>query len=403
MNTRVLKSSSIIPPLLGTYSFEACSMTARLCPDIAPASGIARQQHRFSLCRPQLWLQSAHKHSHVRTSKSTTGCIGIVDSMELSKRMLLASLSTAFVAPRVAAEQWPTHPVSWIVPYPAGGGSDTFARPVAAQLAERLGQPMLIDNRAGAAGTLGTAVAARAASDGYTLLVADTGLTYEPVIYSDAGYDFARDFAAISAIARAPYLLVVNPRRLDVATLAAFIASARQRPDAINIGSAGQGSVSHLAIDLLQSQAGIKLTHVPYRGGTPMLQDLVAGHIDAGFVLAGAVASHVQSGPLRALVVANRRREPLLPAVPAAQEAGLPNLRATVWFGLFAPRPTETAILDRLRNAVQAALATPDLQRRWAELGARVEPESRADFARFVVRDTERWTRIARAANIRIE
>jgi tripartite-type tricarboxylate transporter receptor subunit TctC len=323
--------------------------------------------------------------------------------MELSRRTLLAFASAALAARAVAAEPWPTRQVTWIVPYPAGGGSDTFSRPVAADLAVYFHQPMVIDNRPGAAGTIGAAVAARAAADGYTLLVGDTGLTYEPIIYPNAGYDFIQDFAAISAIARAPYVLLVNPQRLDVKSLTAFIAAAQRRPDAIDIGSAGQGSVSHLAIDLLQAQAGIKLNHVPYRGGTPMLQDLLAGHITAGFVLPGVAAEYVRSGKLNALVVANRRREPLMPGTPSAEEAGLPGLRAIVWFGLFAPRTTDDAILDRLHDAVQAALATADMQRRWTELGARFEPESRADFARFVVRDTERWTRIARAANIRIE
>jgi tripartite-type tricarboxylate transporter receptor subunit TctC len=321
----------------------------------------------------------------------------------LSRRLLLASALGAAAGLPLRAEQWPSRRLTLVVPYPAGGGSDVIGRPIAADLTERLDQPMVVDNRSGAAGTIGTAVVARAPADGYTLLLGDTGLIYEPTIYPSAGYDFERDFAAISGLARMAYVLVVNPNRLAVANVAEFVAAARRRPGAINVGSAGLGSVTHLAIGLLQEQTDIKLAHVPYRGGTPMLQDLLAGQTDAAFVLAGLAREYVASGKLRALVVANRHREPLLPGVPAAPEAGLGDFRATIWFGMFAPRQTDDAILDRLHGLVQQALATPALQRLWQEQGARVEPESRAEFARFVARDTQHWIRIARAANIRME
>jgi len=290
-----------------------------------------------------------------------------------------------------------------IVPYPAGGGSDTFARPVAAAMADRFKQSIVIDNRSGAGGTVGAAVAARAPADGYTLLLGDTGLTYAAEIYPKTGFDFGRDFVPVSAVARVPYVLVVNPAKLDVATLADFIASAKKAPGSIDMGSAGLGSVMHLAIGLFEERTGTKLNHVPYRGGAPMLQDLLAGQVDAAFVVAGVVAPHVKAGRLRALGVASRRREPLLPDVPTMDEAGLPDFRATIWFGLFAPRRTPDAILDRLHAATQAALEEEKIRAMWIEQGARVEPESRADFARFVAVDSERWSRIAKAANIKME
>ncbi len=293
--------------------------------------------------------------------------------------------------------------MAWIVPFPAGGGSDLFARPIAARVGDRLGETMVIDNRSGAGGTLGTAVAARAPADGYTALVGDTGLTYAPAIYPRAGFDFDRDFAPISAFARVPYVLVINPARLDVASLADFIATAKRRPGTIDIGSAGLGTVTHLAIGLFEARAGVQLNHVPYRGGAPMLQDLLAGQIAAAFVLVSAVAGHVKAGKLRALAVASRRREALIPDVPTAHEAGLADFRMTTWFGLFAPMRTPGAILDRLHGAVQEALADEGVKRLWREQGAKVEPESRADFARFVARDTERWSRIAKAANVQME
>jgi tripartite-type tricarboxylate transporter receptor subunit TctC len=322
---------------------------------------------------------------------------------ELARRTALAGLLAAAAAGGSRAADWPLKAVTLVVPFPAGGGSDTFARPVAAAMADRLGQSMVVDNRSGAGGTVGTAVAARAPADGYTLLLGDTGLTYAPIVYPAADFDFGRDFAPISAVARVPYVLAVNPARLDVATLAAFIAAAKARPDAIDIGSAGLGTVTHLAIGLFEERAAVKLTHVPYRGGAPMLQDLLAGQIAAAFVLPGAIAGHVRSGKLRALAVANRRRESLLPEVPTMDEAGLADFRATIWFGLFAPRRTPDAVLDRLHGAAQAALEEDRIKALWIEQGARVEPESRADFARFVAADGARWSRIARLANVKLE
>jgi tripartite-type tricarboxylate transporter receptor subunit TctC len=322
---------------------------------------------------------------------------------DLSRRAAIAGLMATGAAGSARAADWPDKTIAMIVPYPAGGGSDTFARPVAAAMADRFKQSIVIDNKSGAGGTVGTAVAARAPADGYTLLLGDTGLTYAPDIYPKADFDFERDFAPISAIARVPYVLVINPAKLNVAALAAFIEAAKKAPGSIDVGSAGLGTVTHFAIGLFEEKTGTKLNHVPYRGGAPMLQDLLAGQVAAAFVVPGAIAPHVKAGKLRALAVANRRREPLLPEVPTMDEAGLPDFRATIWFGLFAPKKTPDAILDRLHSATQAALEEEKIKAMWIEQGARVEPESRADFARFVAADSERWSRIAKAANIKME
>lgn len=319
------------------------------------------------------------------------------------RRTALASTFAVALSRAAHADDWPSRPVKWIVPYPAGGGSDTFARPIAARLAERFGRPMPIDNRSGAGGTIGTVVAARSPADGYTLLLADTGLVYAPVVYPSADYDFVRDFAPISALARAPYVLAINAKRLDVPTLEAFLEAARKAPGGIDMGSTGLGSITHLAITLLEKRAGVRLNHVPYRGGAPMLQDLLSGQIGAAFVLASTVAGHIEAGRLRGLAIANRRREPMLPDVPTTAEAGLPDFRVTIWFGVFAPRQTPAAILDRLHEGVQAALVDPEIQRLWREQAARVEPEPRAAFVDFVQRESRRWTEIARAANVKLE
>ena len=278
-----------------------------------------------------------------------------------------------------------------------------FARPIAAHVGDRLGQPMVIDSRPGAGGTIGAAIAARAAPDGYTLLVGDTGLIYAPSVYPKAGFDFIRDFAPVAAFARVPYVLVINPARLDVRDLVSLISAAKAKPGSIDVGSTGLGTITHLAIGLFEDRAGIELNHVPYRGGAPMLQDLLTGQIAAAFVLLSPAAEYVTSGRLRALAIANRRRDALLPGVPTMHEAGLAEFRMTTWFGLFAPRRTPDEILDRLHGAVQAALVSDNVRRLWLAQGARVELESRAAFADFIQRESVRWNRIAKAANIEME
>ncbi len=324
----------------------------------------------------------------------------------ISRRTALTALAMAGIGATAGGAHgagWPTRPVSWIVPFPPGGGSDMFARPIAAHVGDRLGQPMVIDSRPGAGGTIGTALAARAAPDGYTLLVGDTGLIYAPAVYPKAGFDFTRDFAPVAAFGRVPYVLVINPARLDIRDLAGFISAAKAKPGSIDVGSAGLGTITHLAIGLFEDRAGVELNHVPYRGGAPMLQDLLTGQIAAAFVLLSPAAEYVTSGRLRALAIANRRRDALLSGVPTMNEAGLAEFRMTTWFGLFAPRQTPDEILDRLHGAVQAALVSDDVRRLWLAQGARVELESRAAFTDFIQRESVRWNRIAKAANIEME
>ena len=324
----------------------------------------------------------------------------------ISRRATLTSMAAAGIGAAAGSARgagWPTRPVSWIVPFPPGGGSDMFARPIAAHVGDRLGQPMVIDSRPGAGGTIGAAIAARAAPDGYTLLVGDTGLIYAPSVYPKAGFDFMRDFAPVAAFARVPYVLVINPARLDVRDLVSLISAAKAKPGSIDVGSTGLGTITHLAIGLFEDRAGIELNHVPYRGGAPMLQDLLTGQIAAAFVLLSPAAEYVTSGRLRALAIANRRRDALLPGVPTMHEAGLAEFRMTTWYGLFAPRRTPDEILDRLHGAVQAALVSDNVRRLWLAQGARVELESRAAFADFIQRESVRWNRIAKAANIEME
>ena len=324
--------------------------------------------------------------------------------MNLGRRAALGGVLAAGADMTGArAAVWPEKNIVWIVPFPAGGPTDVFARPVAAGASATLGQTIVIDNRAGAGGTIGAAQAARAPADGYTMLVATTAHTYAPAIYPQAGFELTRDFAPISAFARSPSALVINPQKLDVTSLAQFIEVAQRKPGSIEMGSPGLGTVPHLAMELLQSRAGLKMHHVPYRGGAPALQDLLAGQIVATFGSVSTLVPYVNAGKLCALAVAGRRREPLLPNVPTFDEAGLKDFRATSWFGLFAPRRTPTAVLDRMHAAVQAALGSDEVKRVWVEQAAKVELESRADFSRFVEQEIVRWNRVAKAANIQLE
>jgi tripartite-type tricarboxylate transporter receptor subunit TctC len=316
---------------------------------------------------------------------------------------MLGGIAAALASRAARAGDWPQKPITWVVPFPAGGPTDGFARQLAAQVGEILGQTIIIDNRSGAGGTVGAAMVARAPADGYTMLVGYTGHAYASLIYARADFDLLGDFAPISAIDRVQQVLAINPQRLDVSTLRQFLEVARRKPGSIDFASGGIGTVPHLAIELLQLRAGVKLHHVPYRGGAPALQDLLAGQVAALFNSAGLLASYVKTGRLRALAVAGRRREPLLPDVPTMQEAGLADFRAVSWDGLFAPKQTPGAILERMHGAVQSALALADMRKLWIEQGGRVDPESRADFVRFVGEESRRWSAIVKAANIRIE
>jgi tripartite-type tricarboxylate transporter receptor subunit TctC len=326
--------------------------------------------------------------------------------MMLARRAALGGLLAAGIGgptARLHAGDFPARPMNWIVPFPPGGSNDIFARPIAAHVGQRLGEPVVVENRGGAGGTIGGMIAARAKPDGCTLLVVNPSLTFAPIVYAESGFDLMRDFVAVSGMAQVPVALVVNPGKVDAKDLAGLLATARKMPGAINIGSSGLGTIPHLAIELLQQRTGIKLTHVPYRGGGPALQDLRAGQIDATFAPISTVASYVQSGRLRALAVAAIRREPVLPDVPTFAEAGVADFVVSTWYGLFAPKATPAATVDVLHGAVQAALVDPTIKHIWAEQGAQPDLQTRQAFTDFVGREVERWSLIARNVGLPME
>ena len=321
----------------------------------------------------------------------------------MRRRELITLLGGAIMmsAAAKAAEPFPTRPIRLVVPYPAGGGTDIVARVLGQKLHESLGQPVVIDNRGGAGGTLGTAVAAKSAPDGYTLLLVPTSHVINPSIYAKLPYDTEKDFAPITMVASAAILMAVNPR-VPGATIQGFIEAAKAKPQAIaNYGSAGAGTVFHLTGELFKQLAGLPLQHVPYRGGAQTVTALLAGEIPLAFETMLALQPHVRAGALRALAVTSPRRSAIMPEIPTAAEAGFAPLVADNSSALFAPAGTPAPILTRLHDATTAALALPDVRDRLREQGAEVVGNSPAKLAAYVAAEIPKWATLARQAAVK--
>ena len=302
-----------------------------------------------------------------------------------------------------SAQGWPERPVTFIVPFPTGGGTDTFARPLAAQLSKQLGKQVIIDNRGGAGGTLGASIAAKAAPDGYTFFIGAAHHAIAPAIYPKLDYNIKTDFIPITVIATPPQVIVVNPQRITAPDLKAFIAYAKANPGKINFGSAGNGTSHHLAGELFKIQTKTSLNHVPYRGAGPALQDLMGGQIDMMFDGLGSSAGHIKGGRLKALAVASARRAPGFPDVPTAAEAGVPGYEVSTWYGLWAVKGTPPQIVERMGTEVKKALATPDMQNRWHDAGSDVPQTSQQEFAAMLDTEIARWADVVKTANVKLE
>ena len=311
--------------------------------------------------------------------------------------LILATDATA------VAQPFPARPIRLIVPYPAGGGTDIVARVIGQKLQQSLGQPIIIDNRGGAGGTLGTAVAAKAAPDGYTLVLVPTSHVINPSIYAKLPYDTEKDFAPITMVASAAILMAVNPR-VPADSMRAFVEAAKAKPQAIaNYGSAGAGTVFHLTGELFKQLSGLPLQHVPYRGGAPTITALLGGEISLAFETMLALQSHVRAGTVRALAITSPRRSTIMPEVPTTTEAGFPSLVADNSYALFAPRGTPAPILARLHEATVAALGLPEIRDKLREQGAEVVGNSPAELATYVAAEIPKWTALARQAGVKPE
>jgi tripartite-type tricarboxylate transporter receptor subunit TctC len=316
-----------------------------------------------------------------------------------AKLALIAALALA--APAAAAETYPERPITMVVPYAAGGSSDILARLLGERLAKGLGQPVVIDDRAGAGSRIGIEVVAHAAADGYTLLLADMPHTIVPAIQKGVRYDPVRDFTPIALIGTASMVLFVNPA-VPAASARDFAALAKADPGKITVASGGIGSTTHLTAELFQEKTGTKLLHVPFRGAGPALTDLMAGHVQSGFTTLATASAALDSGAVRALAIAGEQRLASRPAIPTLREAGI-DLVVEHWWGVLAPAGLSPAIAARLTTELQAVLDTPEFATRLQPLGvapAHVAPEQ---FRALIASDTARWADIVKAAGITVQ
>lgn len=302
----------------------------------------------------------------------------------------------------VRAQAWPQRPVTFIVPFPAGGGTDAFARPLAAQLDQQLGQRVIIENRGGAGGTVGASAASKAAPDGYTFFVGAAHHAIAPALYPKLDYSIETDFIPIAVIAQPPQVIVVHPK-VEAKTVAELIALAKKNPDKLNFASAGNGTTHHLAGELFQLQTQTKLTHVPYRGAGPALQDIVAGQVDVLFDGLGSSAPQIQSGRLRGLAIAAPTRSDAIPDVPTAKEAGLDGYEVATWYALFAPKNTPAPIVERMREEVAKALKTDLIAAAWKKSGSPIPTLSGDAFGKFVTSEVARWGKVVKEAQVKLE
>ena len=303
---------------------------------------------------------------------------------------------------RVAwAQAYPARSVRVVVPVAAGGANDVTARLVGQWLSERLGQQFFIENRPGAGTNVGTEAVIRAAADGYTLLISGSNAAINPTLFRTLNFNFIRDTAPIASIVRVPQLMQVNPS-LPVKSVPEFIAYAKANPGKIAMGSGGNGSPAHVIGEYFKLMTGTDLTHVPYRGAAPAVSDLLGGQIQVAFTELATSLGHVKSGNLRALAVTTAARTQALPDVPTLSEF-IPGFEASQWVGLVAPKDTPSAIIEKLNVEINAALADPKMKARFADLGGMVLPGSPDDFGKLIRDETEKWAKVIRAANIKVE
>jgi len=301
------------------------------------------------------------------------------------------------------AQTWPEKPITFVVPFAAGGGTDAFARPLAVQLDTQLGKRVLIENRAGAGGTVGASAASKAAPDGYTFFMGAAHHAIAPSLYPNLDYDIEKDFVAVALIARPPQVIVVNPEKVAAKTLAEFIAFNKANPGQLNYGSAGAGTTHHLAGELFKILTKTNLQHVPYRGAGPAMQDLIAGHVPVVFDGMGSSAGPIRAGQLRALAVAAPKRVAAFPDLPTTKEAGLADYEVATWYGLFAPKGTPPAIVERMIKELQQAMQTTAIKEAWERNGSDVPDVTGAAFATMVSADVVRWRKVVKEANVKLD
>ena len=315
----------------------------------------------------------------------------------------LGSLGFASAHAQQVGNAWPNKPVRWVVPFPPGGGTDAFARPLVKVLSAQLGQPQVIDNRGGAGGTLGAEIVAKSAPDGYTFLVGASHHTIAVSMYPKLGYDLLKDLVPVTTLSYVPSVVVINPQRVPVTTMAEFNKYIKANPGKLNYGSAGNGTAHHLTVELYKTLTRSFATHIPYRGAGPALQDLIAGQVDFMFDGLGSAIPHIKSGRLRALAVSSNKRSFALPDVPTIAETGVAGYDAQGWYAIWAPAGTPKDIVLRMQQEVTKALNGKELKDIWVNLGAEPGGQTAEDMTRLVGTEITKWAKVVKDSGAKLD
>ncbi len=323
--------------------------------------------------------------------------------MNILGRLAAAALAALLPLAGLAADAFPAKSIRFVVPYPPGGPLDTVARLLGQKVGERIGHPVVVENVPGAGGNIGAAAVARAAPDGYTILMGAVAThAINPSLYSSIPYAASRDFIAVTQVASTPNVLVVNPA-VKATSVKEFIALAKSQPGKLNFGSGSTGSAGHLAGELFKSLAGVDMVHVPYKGAAAAMQDLIGGRVDLMFDNLASSLAQVKAGRVRALAVTTAKRSPLAPELPTIAESGLPGFDISTWFGIFVPAGTPPAAVERLHAEFAHALALPDVRDRLRSMGAEPVGNTPAEFAAFVKSEAAKYAKLVKASGARVD
>jgi tripartite-type tricarboxylate transporter receptor subunit TctC len=319
-------------------------------------------------------------------------------------RVIFAIIAALFAvaAGPIHAQAWPNKPITLIVPFPPGGGTDAFARPLSVILSKQLGRQVIIDNRGGAGGTVGAAIAAKAPPDGYTFFIGAVHHAIAPSFYK-LDYNIETDLVPLTIIANPPQVIVVNPNRVKAENFKDFLASLRANPGKLNYASAGNGTSHHLAGELFKIQSKTFIVHIPYRGAGPALNDLLAGNVDMMFDGMGSSAQHIRSGRIRPLALAAAKRSPTFPNLPTTAEVGMPDYVVSTWYGIWGVKGTPKDILDRMHAEVVKAISGPELREIWASQVSETTTMSQDQFAKFLASEIKRWAQVTQASGAKLD
>jgi tripartite-type tricarboxylate transporter receptor subunit TctC len=316
--------------------------------------------------------------------------------------LLALTLLAALVVPAALAQKFPDRPIRFIVPFPPGGGNDILARAIAPKMAEFLGQPVVIDNRPGAGGNIGTEIAAKAPPDGYTMVIASNQVTMNPALYAKLPFDIEKDFAPVALAASVPMVLVVHPS-VAANNLKELVALAKANPGKLNHSTPGSGTPQHIAFEVFNHVAGIHITHIPYKGTGPAITDLLAGQVQAAFGTMASLEQHVKAGKLRALAVATPKRSQAMPDVPTVAESGFADFDVSLWYSILAPAGTPKEIVARLSAEIAKALEVPEVRERLTQQGFDVSYLNSAEMTALMRRDLARWNKSLKEIGLKLD